>query len=62
MGVGADAAAEAADIALMRDSLHGVADAVGLSRAALTKIRQNLFSAFVYLQCAGNTARRALDA
>ncbi|MDR3213227.1 MAG: heavy metal translocating P-type ATPase [Azoarcus sp.] len=48
IGVGADAAVEAADITLVRGSLHGVADTIVLSRATLMKIRQNLFLAFVY--------------
>jgi Cu+-exporting ATPase len=48
MGSGADIAIESADIALMRHSLAGVADAVALSRATLRNIWQNLFGAFVY--------------
>ncbi|MDR1855138.1 MAG: heavy metal translocating P-type ATPase, partial [Azoarcus sp.] len=48
IGVGADAAVEAADVTRVRASLHGVADAVELSRATLKKIRQNLFFAFIY--------------
>ena len=48
MGSGADIALEAADITLMRNDLHAIADAVGLSKAVMRKIRQNLFFAFVY--------------
>ena len=48
MGAGSDAAIEVADITLVRGDLNGVADAISLSRATLSKIRQNLFWAFVY--------------
>jgi P-type Cu+ transporter len=48
MAGGSDIALEAADITLMRADLNGVADAVALSRAVMTKIRQNLFFAFFY--------------
>jgi Cu+-exporting ATPase len=48
IGAGSDAALEAADIALMRNDLASVVDAIRLSRATLAKIRQNLFFAFVY--------------
>ena len=48
MGAGSDAAVEAADVTLVKSNLHGVADAIRLSRATLGKIRQNLFFAFVY--------------
>jgi Cu+-exporting ATPase len=48
IGAGADAALEAADVTLMRNDLGSVADAIDLSRATLSKIRQNLFFAFAY--------------
>ena len=48
IGAGADIAREAADITLVRSDLDAVADAIDLSRATLSKIRQNLFFAFAY--------------
>jgi Cu+-exporting ATPase len=48
MRSGSDIAIEAADITLMRNDLMGVVDAISLSRATLSKIRQNLFFAFAY--------------
>ena len=48
MGGGTDIAIESAGITLVRGSLHGVADAVALSRATVANIRQNLFGAFIY--------------
>jgi Cu+-exporting ATPase len=48
MASGADVAMESADVTLMRNDLHSVADAISLSRATVRRIRQNLFLAFVY--------------
>ncbi|MDR3055884.1 MAG: heavy metal translocating P-type ATPase, partial [Zoogloeaceae bacterium] len=48
MGKGSDAAIKTADITLMRNDLNALADALDLSRATLSKIRQNLFFAFIY--------------
>ena len=48
IGGGTDIAIHSADVTLMRDSLHGVVDALLISRATLTNIRQNLFGAFIY--------------
>ncbi|MBI6548737.1 copper-exporting P-type ATPase CopA [Xenorhabdus lircayensis] len=48
MGGGSDIAIETASITLMRHSLHGVADAVELSKGTLRNMKQNLFGAFIY--------------
>jgi Cu+-exporting ATPase len=48
MGGGSDIAVETAAMTLMRHSLHGVADALALSRATLSNMKQNLLGAFVY--------------
>ena len=48
LGAGTDVAIESASITLMGASLHGVADAIAISRATVKNIRQNLFGAFVY--------------
>jgi Cu+-exporting ATPase len=48
IGTGTDVAIESADITLMRGSLHGLADAIAISQATLSNIKQNLFGAFIY--------------
>jgi Cu+-exporting ATPase len=48
IGTGTDVAIESAAITLMRGSLHGVPDAIEISRATVKNIHQNLFGAFVY--------------
>ena len=48
MGGGTDVAIESAGITLVRGSLQGIADAIALSRATVSNIRQNLFGAFIY--------------
>ena len=48
IGTGTDVAIESADVTLMRGSLHGVPDAITISRATVRNIKQNLFGAFIY--------------
>jgi Cu+-exporting ATPase len=48
IGTGTDVAIESADITLMSGSLHGVPNAIAISRATVRNIRQNLFGAFIY--------------
>lgn len=48
IGTGTDVAIESADVTLMRGSLHGVPQAIAISRATVRNIKQNLFGAFVY--------------
>ena len=48
MGTGTDIAIESAGVTLARGSLHGIADAIAISRATLGNIRQNLLGAFLY--------------
>ncbi len=48
MGTGIDIAIESGDIVIMKGNLDGVITALGLSRAVMRNIRQNLFWAFAY--------------
>jgi len=48
IGTGTDIAIESADVTLIRGSLHGLADAIAVSKATLRNIKQNLFGAFIY--------------
>ncbi len=48
IGTGSDVAKEAGDLLLLGNDLRDVVTAIGLSRATMRKIRQNLFWAFVY--------------
>ena len=48
IGTGTDVAMEAADVTLMRGDLHGIADAILMSRKTMRNIRQNLFWALAY--------------
>ena len=48
MGTGTDIAMESGDIVLAKGSLKGVVQAINISKATFTKIKQNLFWAFAY--------------
>jgi Cu+-exporting ATPase len=48
MGTGTDAAIESAGVTLLSGDLRGLVAAIGLSRATMRNIRQNLFWAFAY--------------
>ncbi len=48
LGSGTDIAVASADVALLRGGIAGLPVALGLARATLRTIRQNLFWAFIY--------------
>ncbi|MEO7218529.1 MAG: HAD-IC family P-type ATPase, partial [Gemmatimonadaceae bacterium] len=48
IGAGADVAAEAADVVLMRSDLDSAVRAIELSRRTMRTMKQNLFWAFAY--------------
>jgi Cu+-exporting ATPase len=48
MGTGTDVAMESAGVTLMSGDLRGLITAIGLSRATMRNIRENLFWAFAY--------------
>ena len=51
IGAGTDVAIESADIVLMKNDLLDVVTAVGLSKAVIRNIKENLFWAFFYNAC-----------
>ncbi len=48
IGAGSDIAIDSADIVLMQSQLTGLINAIDLSKATLSKVKQNLFFAFIY--------------
>jgi len=48
IGTGTDVAIASADVTLMGGSLQGVSNAIGISKATVRNIKQNLVGAFIY--------------
>jgi Cu+-exporting ATPase len=48
MGTGTDVAIQSAGVTLVKGDLRGIVRAIGLSRATMRNIKQNLFFAFIY--------------
>ena len=48
LGSGTDVAMEASDITLVGSDIKAVVNSIKLSKATMSKIRQNLFWAFIY--------------
>jgi Cu+-exporting ATPase len=48
MGTGTDIAIQSAGVTLVKGDLRGISRAIGLSRATMRNIRQNLFFALIY--------------
>lgn len=48
MGTGTDVAMESAGVTLVKGDLRGIVRAIGLSKATMKNIKQNLFFAFIY--------------
>ena len=48
MGTGTDVAIESASVTLVKGDLTGIVKTIGISRAVMRNIRQNLFFAFIY--------------
>ncbi len=48
IGAGTDVAIESADVTLISNSIHGVVNAIAISKATLRNIKQNLLGAFFY--------------
>ena len=48
IGRGTDVAIESANMTLVGNSIHAIADAIFISKATMRNIKQNLFGAFIF--------------